>query len=67
MTFYKVYLIESGSVHHFWQYDCIDDALKQFNRLLKVFEDVPNVTPLMLPVDSSQLTTPLYSLLNSLV
>lgn len=67
MTHYKIYIIEAGRVHHTWYYDCLDDAIHQYNGILKIYEDVPGVTAIMLPVDTSQLTSPLYSLLNSIV
>ena len=60
---YIVGLVDCGVCKHKWHFTDYPDALQQLNCLIRVYDEVNDIQPVLLKVGSSECNLPLDTLL----
>lgn len=64
---YRVALVEFGRCSHSWLYDNYSDAINQLNHLCAAFDEVNEVTPILLKCGPHEAQLPLKGLITHLI
>lgn len=64
---YRVVLVEYGRVTHSWHYSCLRDAIRQMNFLCSAYDEVNEITPIMVKCSPSEANHHFKGLINNII